>query len=152
MSHGRQQIREAVATDLLGTTTCGSRVYESRIYPFDGTPCLAVFSLKEEIMDTGRTLGGVIRRSVSIVVEGRAKPPEGGANLDDLLDTICAEVETKLAEDHLGGLVELVELVQTVIELSAVQERPVGLVRMEWRYIYRTLATAPETILTRTYA
>lgn len=151
MSHGRQQIREAVATQLLGTATCGSNVYESRIYPFNGLPCLAVYALEETILETGKTLGGVIRRALALIVEGRAKPPEGGANLDDLIDTICAEVETKLADNRLSGLADFAELAQTTIELSGAQERPVGLVRMKWLYVYRTAATTPETIVSMDY-
>lgn len=45
MPTARQQIREALETQLTGLTTTGARVYTSRVYPLneDNLPALRIF-------------------------------------------------------------------------------------------------------------
>ena len=146
MPHARQQIREAVVQALTGLQTTGSNVYESRVYPHDVLPSLAVYTVRDEPRQE-QTLGQLVHRELTLVVEARAKPADGGPTVDDQLDTICAEVEAALMADQtLGGLVQGTELQETEIELSGELERPVGIARMRWRIVYAIVATDPTTL------
>jgi hypothetical protein len=148
MAHARQTIREAAKSLLTGLTTTGTNVFESRIYSFDVVPCLTIYSTRESIQKEGATLGDVVRRELTLMVEGRSMPPEGGGTPDDQLDTIAAEVEKKIADNRaLGVGVQFSELTDTQIELSGALERPSGIVRLSFRVLYRTVASTPTAIV-----
>lgn len=146
MSHARQQIREAVASAVTGLTTTGNRVFQSRVHSFgpEKLPALAVYTLDETV----RYLSDerVQMRTVDTVIEAYAKVSE---DLDDTLDTICAEVETAMGADiTLGGLAFDVVLARTTIGLSGEGDKPVGVARITYQISYQTDEGAPETALT----
>lgn len=140
MPHARQQIREAFGTAVTGLTTTGSNVYESRVYPFDTLPCLAIYTLSEQT-ETEYSTSTAQARQLSVVVEARAK---ANANLDDTLDQIAAEVEAAIHGDAgVSALVVDYEIEGTEIELEAEGEKPTGVLRMSYAVLYRVNPADP---------
>ena len=112
-NHIRQQIREYFGTTLNNLTTTGTRVYESRVYPLETVPALAIYTKSETsepiVIGTDRLMS----RDLSVVVEGFAKAT---SNFDDTIDTISKEVEEAIAADRtLGGLAKDTYLESTEI-------------------------------------
>lgn len=144
MAHGRTQIRSAFADELSGLTTTQTRVYQSRVYPLDDAelPGLCVFTGDEEIETSEIEMQ---ERSLNVVVEGYHKV---GSSLEDTLDKIAAEVETAiLADEFLDGLTQGIDLEGIEIEIKAEGEQTVGVIRMDFRVLYRTEKGTPETTL-----
>jgi len=148
VAHVKQQIREYIVTKLTGLTTCGANVYDSRVYPYDVTPCMSVYGGEDHILEP-ETLGQRQRREFMVIVEARVKPEEGGSSVEDQLDDICKEVEAQIATYRkLGGLAEVAEYAgATRPELLDGVERPVGLIEITFRVVYRIIATAPDTAI-----
>jgi hypothetical protein len=97
MSHVRQQIRERIAANVTGLTTTGSNVFASRVYNISTSelPALLVYAISESSERDSFLSTNGLERSVDILVEGYATT---SANLDSVLDTISAEVETDFAK------------------------------------------------------
>lgn len=136
MSHIRQQIREYFGTTLTGLTTTGSNVHESRIYPLETLPALAIYTKSETsepiVIGTNRAL----ERELEVVVEGYAKAT---TNFDDTIDTISKEVEEAIAADvTLGGLSKDTFISSTEIDFNGEGEKPLGFVSLTFTTIYHT--------------
>lgn len=145
MSHVRQQIRERVASTLTGLSTTGTNVFQSRVYPLNESvlPALLVYSKNEdsEITTIGTSLG--IERNLIITIEAYVKVT---TNFDDVIDTICAEVETALGNDiKLNNLAKFSYLQSTEIQYDGDGENPIGYVTMNYLVQYRTGQNTPET-------
>jgi hypothetical protein len=150
MAHAVQQIRTAFVTRVTGLATTGSRVQATRVYPLDDDqlPGLAIYTAREFKDDDGRDLGGRERWDLDIVCEAYAKPADGAGAIDDVLDQICAEVQTAvMGELTLGSLVLWLEMLSREIDYSGELERPCGRARMVWRAQYYIVADAPEVII-----
>lgn len=149
MTHARRSIREAAATLLTGLTTTGSRVHQSRL-PYatmgDGElPALLVITEDEQVADSTISAASVMQRELDLVVAGLAKP---SANLDDVLDTIAAEVETALGESLTVSTKKLsVALQDLKVSIDTSLERDVGRIDLRFRVAYFTAAGAPGTLL-----
>jgi len=145
MSHVRQQIRERVGTILTGLSTTGNNVYQSRVYALNESnlPALVIYT-KSETSNAdviGSTIG--LARELTLVVEAYVKV---NSNFDDVVDTICAEVETAMANDRkLNGTAKFNHLESTDIEFNGEGENPVGVATMNFVVQYRTITNAPET-------
>lgn len=151
MAHAKTQIRDAVVTALGGLTTTGSRVYPSRVHdlPQNFSPSLLVYTPAEQIADDeDKPLGRPrkVFRTVTVVIEGHATDPDG-SDLEDLLDTIDAEVTAALGNSLLGGLVKDLYHVSSETELGAEGAKPAGRIDMTWEADYRTLENDAETII-----
>lgn len=132
MAHARQQVREALATQITGLTTTGSSVYQSRTYPVNTLPSITVMNTRDEVRE--ETQGGNQRRSLAVTLTCRAKAKD---DVDDTLDTIAAEVETAVnADPKLGGRVIDTALIVTDIEYADGGEQPIGVLRMEYEILY----------------
>jgi len=145
MSHVRQQIRERVASTLTGLSTTGNNVFQSRVYPLNESvlPALLIYSKNEdsEITTIGTSLG--IERSLVITIEAYVKVT---TNFDDLIDTICAEVETALGNDiKLNNLAKFSYLQSTEIQYDGDGENPIGYATLNYFVQYRTGQNTPET-------
>ena len=148
-NHLRQQIREAIGTKVTGLTTTGARVYQSRIYPLsdDELPCLLISSLQEQIVSRSEgswaaSVPRITARTLTVVVKAVAKVT---SNLDDILDTICKEVEAVLAADRfLSGLTDDLVLNSTQISLNGDGEKPLGVAEMVWDCTYWCNETTPD--------
>lgn len=143
MSHVRQQIREALATAVTGLATTGSRVYQSRIYPLGDSklPCLLVNTDSEDVeqMTIGPTPD--MERTLDLMVRCVAKAVD---NLDDMLDTMAAEVETVLgAGSVMPTLIKSIVLASIRIEMDDGKESPVGVATLNYRITYVTASNAP---------
>ncbi len=147
MSHGRQQIRDAMVVILTGLATTAGRVYPSRVYPYGAAdlPGLAIFSGQEVVNPEGSSAGVIHTRVASMVVEGRAK---AAASVDDTLDTIAAEVEAALFADRtLGGKALELKYAGAVMELDSETESIVGVIRLTFDVYYRVDPQDPQTLL-----
>lgn len=145
MAHAREQIREAVVTQLTGLSTTGSRAYKSRVYPRNALPCLTVYTLSESVNQDNAVLGLDQFRDLMLAVHIHARSVE---DVDDSVDTISAEVEAALHDDTtLGGLTHWLEYESIEIEVADGAERPTASAIMTFRVQYRVDATDPETII-----
>src|SRR5262245_12964117 len=149
MNHARQLIREAVAGRITGLPITGSRVYQSRVYALAAgeVPCLLVYTLAEEIVKPVFCHPGELARALSVAIEAVAA---ANADLDDTLDSVCAEVETELGSGDftLGGRVSDLVLQRTEIQLQGGDSpRPLGIARMTWLMRYATREGDPTTTL-----
>ena len=147
MSHVRQQIRERVASTCTGLTTTGSNVFQSRVYPLDNVslPALLIYTKSESSStDTmGSSLG--LNRQLEVVIEGYVKTT---SDFDDVIDSICSEVETALGTDRdLGGLSKSQYLTGIESDFNGEGEKPVGVVTMTYAVQYRTTTTAPDVAI-----
>lgn len=155
MSHVRQQIREQVAAYLTGLATTGSNVFQSRprnrpTLPSQ-TPALHVYTEGED--DAAATLGGPIGQLDRILRVRVALLAVQDVDFDDLVDTMLAEVETKLNSSTTVFTVN--GLAKGGIRLDSIDdpefeggaEEVVARVVMNWVASYRTTANDPTTAI-----
>ena len=137
MAHQRETIRKAFVTKLTGLTTTSVRVYRSRVYPMGSAnlPGLIVYATEEE--SAAPNMGASNQaRELTVVVEGYAKTSY--TLLDDTLDDIAAEVEAAINLDRtVSGSVDTCWLESTEIDLADEGEKPVGVVKLNFKTIYR---------------
>ena len=147
MSHVRQQIRERIAANVTGLTTTGSNVFASRVYNISTSelPALLVYAISESSERDSFLSTNGLERSVDILVEGYATT---SANLDSVLDTISAEVETAVAGDPTcNGLCKDIFLSNTDVDLTPDGQKPVGSIKLTFECTYRTTTIAPQTAI-----
>lgn len=103
MAHARQQIREQIATVLKVTPVSYKAVFETRIAPSRAVmPFLLVFASNESSEQMLIHPTGMYDRSVTINIVGALKMPGTGngtshtQTVEDLMDAMSAEIETKL--------------------------------------------------------
>lgn len=143
MAHARQAIREALAAALIGLASTGARVFQSRMRPQDSLPCLLATTNDEDVQRVD--MDSIEERDIDLEIVGVAK---AAADVDDVLDTIAAEVETAIgANNTLGGRVKRMHLTRLRYEFDDELDQPVGLVRLTYRSTYFTNAGVPGTTL-----
>lgn len=146
MSHVRQQIREALKTELMGLSTTGSNVFVNRVDPIEKgkVPALTIRTgADEKVENITMAKPAIVRRQVDVFVT----PYAVGNDVDDRLDDICVEVEKKIANNWtLSGLVKSIEFMESddVFERS---EKLKGVVEIGFRCIYVIQEDDPETAL-----
>ena len=69
-NHIRQQIREALGTQLTGLATTGANVFQTRIYPIedDELPCLTISNESEENEYLNLNIPRTVQRFITISV------------------------------------------------------------------------------------
>lgn len=148
MAHVRQQIRDKFVSLVTGLATTEGRVFKTRLYPLhdENLPGLCVsIGPEENVRDEEDAVETIQRRGLEVYIDARAKVVAG---LDDVLDTILAEVETVVFADRfLGGLVASLDLEAVEPELLAEQDQPVGSLLMIFKVVYLTEEGAPEIAL-----
>jgi hypothetical protein len=150
MSHVRQQIRDALVTTLTGLTTTGANVFASRpqtrMLPATSLPALMIYTVEESSERASLPFQYQLQRTLTVAVEARA---QATADLDDTLDTICAEVEAAINASEsahtCGGKCEGISLTATSIDFEDDAEQPIGRAVMTWVTDYFTAADAPQT-------
>ena len=143
MAHARQQIREQLATTLTGLATTANRVYDTRVYAYDQLPCLTVYA-DRDTLDEENSQRTKHWHNLALRVEARAKAK---ASVEDIIDTICAEIEAAVyADTTLNSKVLDVFLAETVIEYSVEQDQPIALATLTLNAIYRVAPGAPNTL------
>jgi len=146
MAHLRQSIRERIATDVTGLTTCGTNVFQSRVYPIEDSklPCLLVYTTSEDSEVTEMASPRPMTRILNVVVQGVV----GATTPDDTLDLISKEVEVALAGDvSINSLANNSFLSSTEIEFNAEGAKPIGTVILNYVVEYRNLDNNPETAI-----
>jgi len=147
MSHVRQKIREYFEAHLTGLTTTGSNVYASRVYPLTNAklPALLIYTQSETVEESSFSKKRVQTRSLEVIVEGYVRAI---STFDDVIDTICTEVETQVLDDpELGGLAINTELSSVTAMYSGEAEQPVATVNLTFTVQYRTETGQPETAI-----
>jgi len=147
VAHVRQQVREALAIQLTGLTTTGAKVFQSRVYPLESSdlPCLLIATEEEENEYLNINFPSSVHRRINASVKAVV---ENIADLDDVVDTICSEIEVAVATDvTLGGAVRAIKLLNTSIEIETEGEKPVGIATMVFECEVFTLENAPDTAL-----
>lgn len=137
--HHRQAIREAIATALTGLSTTGSNVFQSRLHPIEVSklPCLLVNTDNEDLETITMHPTPLLDRQITIAVRCIAKVSQ---NLDDVLDTMMAEVEAAIGGQTLGDVVKTLELKSISIQMEAETDKPVGIATMNFLTSYMTAA------------
>lgn len=144
MAHVRKQIRDAIAAALTGLATTGDRVYPGRTWPTDDAnyPGLLIYAHggPSQSIAMGDTDADVtLEREEDVTIEGICRT--AGAEPDDTLDQIAAEVEAAMMTDTgLAALIDRRELTQTDLVTSATNERREGSVKLTYRVVYSTAA------------
>jgi hypothetical protein len=144
-NHLRRQIREAVATAVTGLATTGSRVFQSRVYPVQTAelPCLLIATRGEASAPATIHSPREVERTLQLEVVAVAKAT---ADLDDVLDQICKEVEIALAMPVAGltALAKSIALVSSDFELRGEAEKPTGSATLVFEIDYFNLENAPD--------
>jgi hypothetical protein len=140
-----------MANALVGLTTTGTNVFVNPMYLISTAelPALRIFVARDQEVVNGdqAQMGDITWRQLAVDVEAVARTSATDTTLADVLDTICAEVETAVMTDStLAGLVVDVQLASTTIEVDDEAEEPTGTATMAWLVTYRTDGTAPTTV------
>jgi hypothetical protein len=123
----------------------GVAVYGGQVYPQTVLPSLVVQTPEEVVQEDAHTMGWPDRTTRTLPLEIACRA-QATADLDDVLDTLAADVEAAMAGDvRLGGLCKSIVYSGATLELSAEVEPPVGLLRMAYEVQYRVSASAPDT-------
>jgi hypothetical protein len=146
-NHVRQQIREAAAATLTGLATTGARVFQSRFHVFSDVdlPALLITTNDELVNVSSIGFPPLLDRQINMIVQAVAKQND---NLDDVLDTICKEVEAALnaniTANTFTGLAKHTVLSSIEIDMSGDGDVAVGQANMNFTVTYKTRADAPD--------
>jgi hypothetical protein len=144
MSHVRKQIRDALATQLTGLATTGSRVFKTRLYPIGEAklPAILIYANSESASMLSIGQPRLNQRTLDLSVECVAKAT---SSIEDTLDQMALEVEEAIYTDvTLGGLTKDVVLSTTEIEISAEGDQPVGGIRLNYLATYAVKEDNPD--------
>ena len=139
--HARQAIREACKTILVSANTAaGSRVYETRLTPWEAVklPAIAVYALEETIdQDQSReTAPRQLWRNLTLEIVGAVR---AGDNVDDALDDMAASIEAAMNADRwISGTVGDSLLDSTNIAIEVTGDKPIGFVVLNYAVTYFT--------------
>jgi hypothetical protein len=154
MTHARQQIREAVATILSGQPIAWQSVTETRIASTRQIwPYLMVFAESDQSNPTTVSDPCVYGRELTLTVAGMLRLPGTGDTytIEDKMDAVAAEIETKLTQSALRAEVPQVQSLSLASTSLEVVEEDEGIYHGEvitsWRIGYSTLEGVPETLL-----
>ena len=158
--HARQTIREAIATILATTPTNWASVLQTRIATTRQIwPFLMVYAVDESAEQLLIHPVGIYDRTATIHVVGMLKMPgtgDGSGNMEtveDRMDALSAEVETKLTNATLKASVAKVQtlaLQSTGMEIVINDEDGSishAAVTQVWSVTYATTEGLPETLI-----
>ena len=146
--HVRQQLREAVVTKLKTISVFGNRVYPFRTRKVITLPDVVVFIPEETVIPDETTWGvtpaaNVETREATLAIAVRQKEND---TLDDTLDGYCLLIEAAMMVDEsFGGILKNLRLENTEITLSGEGEKPIGMVVLTYKAMYRAARNAPGT-------
>lgn len=153
MSHGRKLIRSAIATLLNTSPVAWTSVQETRIEsPRQIWPYLMVFAESESSELETIGTAGIYERAAIISVVGLLRLPGTGdtVSIEDKMDTMAVEIETKLTRSTLGATVRVgtLSLIATkmdvIIEEDGVDHAELN---MTWAVSYSTAEGASEVLI-----
>lgn len=145
-AHVSEQIVAAAKTALLGLTTTGANVFDSRVYPVEDAdlPCLLVDQGNETSRIESMGLDRITERTMELVVVAKVKQ---NTSYRTLINTIRKEVEVALAANQGIGGAKYVQPVSCEIELAGEGEKPVAMATMTFEVPYYTALSTPDTAL-----
>lgn len=150
MAHLREQIRSAIVT-ALGTATSYATVVAQNDRPVSETQAEAGHVVVHTRSDDTNYEQGMLTSTplheLTVVIEGYYKAA-AGASTADRLDDIAAEVETKLYAADFSAIAVGQEVGIQTIESQATDDKPFGLITMEFLFYYYAQEGAPETAIT----
>lgn len=151
--HARKQVRDAVATLLNASPVNLQLVTPSRIASSRQVwPYLMVFADGETSEPITVTEPMVSQRSLSVAVVGMMRLPGTGdtQTVEDRMDALAEEVETKLTTAAVRGLVAInsCSLVSTVMDVF-IEEESVdhAEIKLVYNIVYTTLDGAPSALI-----
>ena len=154
MSHARKTIRSAIATILKVSPDTWSSVAESRIQSTRQIwPYLMVFAESES--SSGATMNNpmVYEKEVILSIVGLLRLPGTGdtQTIEDKMDAMAAEIETKLTQTTLRAAVPRVQdLTLVVTKMDVILEED-GVDHAElnqtWKVSYSTMEGLPEALI-----
>jgi hypothetical protein len=151
--HARKQVRDAVATLLNASPVNWQLVTPSRIASSRQVwPYLMVFADGETSEPITVTEPMVSQRSLSVAVVGMMRLPGTGdtQTVEDRMDALAEEVETKLTTAAVRGLVAInsCSLVSTVMDVF-IEEESVdhAEIKLVYNIVYTTLDGAPSALI-----
>lgn len=151
--HAREQIINAVVSLLNASPVSWQLVTPSRIASTRQIwPYLMVFSDGETSGPITVTVSMVSQRSLTVAVVGLLRLPGTGdtQTVEDRMDTLAEEVETKLTTAAVRGLVAInsCSLVSTVMDVF-IEEDSVdhAEIKMVYNIVYTTLDGQPSTLI-----
>lgn len=148
MSHVRTQIRAAIIARLTGLATTGANVFGQRTRPnTDALPYLKVWIGNDngELLTVGDDRAE--QRDAEIVIEAYAKD---GADIEDALDQIALEVQTRIAtttDISFGGLVKNFGAPRIEPDVDDGLEKLAGLNRITYPITYFIAGSNPAVVL-----
>lgn len=144
MTHIRQQIRAAAVTALTGLATTEDRVSSGDPYPVDEAtmPALVIVAPDEQDNPDYGSMGRseAVGRQMTLRAIGYAN----GAQTEDVLDAISAEVEAALEGNELGGLAKDIRFARMTKTISADGAKRAGEIRIDFLVDYRMERGRPE--------
>lgn len=157
VAHARQAIREAIAKVLSTSPVAWTQVVESRISsPRQIWPYLMVFAESDIAGKISVNLPCIYRRSLSITVVGMLRLPGSGdhSTIEDRMDALAAEVETKLTNTTLRAVtgmtqIESLTLTSTQMDVAIDEDNSIdhAEVQMSFDVAYAVAEGAPAVIL-----
>lgn len=147
MSHGRTQIRSALATALTGLTTTAGRVFVNRVHPVTDAelPCLMISLDQEQINYDTLKPPRSQSRTTTATVRTIARSLTG---VDSTLDASLLEIEAAIYNNRtLNGLVRDIKVDAFGVELDDGAERPTGVGSTTLSIHWATLEGSPQTTL-----
>ena len=160
MAHARQTIREAVATILATTPTNWGKVFETRIVTSRQVmPFLIVYASDEACSSMLMHPTSIYDRVITLQITAMLKMPGTGdgtgmtETVEDRMDTVAAEIETKLTRTTLTAIVSKVktlDLQSTSMDV-VVNESDGSISHAElnqtWQVTYDTAEGSPEVLI-----
>ena len=147
------QVIDAMATRITGLALAGSRVYTSRAWPLsvEDLPAWRVLAADEDVEPVTVHPDALQSHRLQVELHGVARAV---ANLDDALHALAAQAlaaifDTTPPSDALNTIASKLQVTLRRIERDMAKEgeAAVGLVTLTLRVIFRTRASAPETLV-----
>lgn len=146
--HLREQILDAIVTNLTGLATTGADVHRLRFYPQEDTalPSLNVLQGQDIPVDDEdpAAVYHYVDSRLTVFVEARAQATAG--QVDQTLNQVSKEVVIALKADITQGVSEVINTVQGPTdepEASDDGSRKTAMMEMTWYVDYRTSRTDP---------
>ena len=107
-------------------------------------PGLIVYTVAEQTQPITTGSNRTMDASLTVMVEAYAV----GSDIDDQLDTICKEVQVKLASDrNINNLAMESQLDSTAIDFAQDSDTPAGYATLTWTINYQFFENNPEVAL-----
>ncbi len=146
--HLREQILDAVTSNITGLVTTGDNVTRARIYNDvqANLPSLNVIQGDDEPLDNydEERVYNYVDRLLTITIEARVQMVS--VQVDQVLNRIAKEVTIALQSDRTQGVTGVIDTTEgptETVDLTDEAEQPTAMLTMVWRFYYRTSRTDP---------